>query len=192
MYLALVHHPVYNRLRERVTTAITNLDVHDLARLGRTYDVRRVFIVTPLRAQRELAGEIVSHWVTGEGRERNPPRHQAMVRVGVAADVAAAARDVAEREGVRPEVVATGANFAEGTVSYREARRRLTTRTDPVLLLFGTGWGLCTDFVKTCDWKLAPIRGVDGYNHLAVRTAVGIILDRLLGRDEDEVEGVDP
>jgi hypothetical protein len=53
----------------------------------------------------------------------------------------------------------------------------------PWLILFGTGWGLHEEIVARCDVKLAPIRGVDHYNHLSVRTAAGIILDRLLAED---------
>lgn len=189
--IALVHHPVYNMRRETVATALTNLDVHDLARLARTYDVRRFYVVTPVAAQMALAQRIVDHWVSGEGGTRNALRRAAMERVAVAADVAAAARDVEEREGARPERVATGARLAGGVVEWPDARRRVALPGPPVLLLFGTGWGLHDDVVGTCDWKLAPVRGVgDGYNHLSVRTAVGIILDRLLGeRGVDEADG---
>ena len=189
--IALVHHPVYNMRRETVVTAITNLDVHDLARLARTYDLRRFYVVTPVAAQQALAERIVEHWVSGEGGARNALRREAMQRVGVAADVAAAARDMEEREGRRPELVATGARPRGVVTGYDEARRRLSApapgepEAGPVLLLFGTGWGLHDDVVAQCDWTLAPIEGAGtGYNHLSVRTAVGIILDRLLGRTE--------
>ena len=52
---------------------------------------------------------------------------------------------------------------------------------DPILLLFGTGFGL-TDEVMDMSYKIIePIRGNTKYNHLSVRAAVSIILDRLLG-----------
>lgn len=182
VYVALVHHPVYNKRRERVATALTNLDVHDIARLGRTYGVRRFYIVTPIEAQRDLAGRIVAHWVTGEGGARNAPRRAAMERTAVCADIEGAIADVASDAGEAPQVVATGARMADEVVDWSLARTRFDTPGPPVLLLFGTGWGLHEDAVAHCDWKLAPIAGVgDGYNHLSVRTAVGIILDRLLG-----------
>lgn len=186
LYIALVHHPVYNRRRETVATAITNLDVHDLARLGRTFGVRGVYIVTPVAAQRELVRHLLRHWLDGEGGARNPRRAEAMGRVRVAPDVAGAAEDVRSREGSRPRIVATGARFRDGVIDYGDARRRLRESDSPTLLLFGTGWGLHDELVADCDWKLAPIRGGDHYNHLAVRTAVGIILDRLVGRSEAE------
>ena len=60
LYLALVHHPVRARDGATVTASVTNLDVHDLGRLARTYDVRACFIVTPIAAQRALVTLILA------------------------------------------------------------------------------------------------------------------------------------
>ena len=38
LYLALLHHPVYDKNGAVVTTAVTNLDVHDIGRLARTFE----------------------------------------------------------------------------------------------------------------------------------------------------------
>ena len=51
-YLALVHHPVYDRHRKVVATSITNLDIHDIARSSRTYELAGYFLVHPVTAQR--------------------------------------------------------------------------------------------------------------------------------------------
>ena len=51
----------------------------------------------------------------------------------------------------------------------------------PVLLLFGTGQGLAPEVLEECDGILRPLRWMDGYNHLSVRAAAAIIMDRLLG-----------
>jgi hypothetical protein len=51
-----------------------------------------------------------------------------------------------------------------------------------LVLLFGTAWGLADEILEAADHRLAPINGKGAYNHLAVRSAVAIILDRLLGR----------
>ncbi len=40
IYIGLVHHPVRNRHGETVATAVTNLDIHDIARAARTYGIR--------------------------------------------------------------------------------------------------------------------------------------------------------
>jgi hypothetical protein len=52
----------------------------------------------------------------------------------------------------------------------------------PSLILFGTGWGLAPAVLDQADAFLAPLRGAspDGYNHLSVRAACAIVLDRLL------------
>jgi hypothetical protein len=68
-------------------------------------------------------------------------------------------------------------------ISYAEARARLAASEKPVLLLFGTGWGLSREVVAGADVRIEPIRaGADtGYNHLSVRAACAITLDRLRG-----------
>ncbi|HLB25443.1 MAG TPA: RNA methyltransferase, partial [Nitrospirota bacterium] len=38
------------------------------------------------------------------------------------------------------------------------------------------------EFIAACDFTLEPNEGLSGYNHLPVRAAAAIILDRLLGR----------
>jgi hypothetical protein len=43
LYLALLHYPVYDKDHKVVTTSITNMDIHDIARSARTYGVRRYF-----------------------------------------------------------------------------------------------------------------------------------------------------
>ena len=59
---------------------------------------------------------------------------------------------------------------------------RWTSLASAVLLvLFGTGWGLEDALIESCDGVLNPIRGADEYNHLSVRSAAAIILDRLFG-----------
>ena len=184
IYIALVHHPVSNRLGERVTTAVTNLDIHDLARAARTYGVRATYIVTPIAQQRALVGRIIDHWQEGEGAVYNPVRAQAFetVRVASSADEAAAAIEV--ETGARPLTVATGAGLDDHKTSFEGLRQRIEAEEEALLLLFGTGWGLTDDFVESCDIYLPAVRAVpgrDGYNHLSVRSAVAIILDRLLG-----------
>ncbi|TMA55668.1 MAG: RNA methyltransferase, partial [Deltaproteobacteria bacterium] len=50
VYLALLHYPVYDKNAQVVTTAVTNMDIHDISRAGRTYGVRGFFVVTPVKA----------------------------------------------------------------------------------------------------------------------------------------------
>ena len=184
VYIALAHHPVRNKRGEEVATAVTNLDIHDLARMARTFGVRGYYIVTPVSQQRSLVGRIISHWVEGEGRAYNPIRAEAFNTVRVAEDIAEVNEHIEQESGVTPVTVVTGAGFGEGAVSYDTLRERIHNDSGSVLLIFGTGWGLTQAFVETCDLKLPGIAASvsnGGYNHLSVRAAVAIILDRLLG-----------
>jgi hypothetical protein len=176
--LALIHHPVVDRQGDIVTTAVTNLDVHDIARSSHTFGLRDFFVVHPVGAQRELVHRIVTHWVEGSGARRIPDRKPAMetVRIVPALDDAVAAL------GGAADVWVTSAR-AGGTLSFDDARARLGTAGPPVLLCFGTGWGLAPSAIERTNARLPPIRSPrdDGYNHLSVRAAVAIMLDRLLG-----------
>ena len=163
-----------------IASAVTNLDLHDIARACRTYGVRRYYVVTPLEDQAELAGQILDHWVTGAGRIYNPRRCRALELVRVAPRFAAVLGDVAVEEGCRPITVATTARQVEGALSYRRLRAMLE-KPVPVVLALGTAWGLDATFMARADFTLDALTGEGDYNHLSVRSAAAIILDRLVG-----------
>lgn len=183
--LALVHHPVLDRAGETVTTAITNLDLHDMARSARTYGVHELFVVHPVEAQRLLAERIRDHWVHGSGKRRIPDRADALDVLRIVPsldDVYAALGGPQGRAGI--ELWTTAASAKRGPVTgYADARARLEQSDKPILITFGTGWGLAGELVSSSDVRLAPIHAkVDsGYNHLSVRAACAIVLDRLRG-----------
>lgn len=181
VHVALVHHPVHDRTGRIVTTAVTNLDIHDIARASRTYGVKRYFVVTPIAAQRELVTRIVSHWRTGASAERIPERGQALALVELAEDIAAARASIERSEGQRPFVVATAArSLGRRTLSFVEARAQIVAGGAPWLVLFGTGWGLADEALDAADALLAPLSGPTDYNHLSVRAAAAVVMDRLL------------
>jgi hypothetical protein len=76
--------------------------------------------------------------------------------------------------------VATGASSHPKNIDFDFLRKLLKDTNTPFFILFGTGWGLTREVKDSSDYILAPIEG-KGYNHLSVRSAVAIILDRLLG-----------
>lgn len=184
MYLSLVHHPVHDREGAVVTTALTNLDLHDIARCSRTFGLAGYFVVTPLESQQQLARRIVSHWQEGHGARYHQRRAEALALVDVAVDVDEVLRRVEQAEGCRPLVVVTSANPAAGQLSCEEFRDQGLGGDRPVVLLFGTGWGIAEPLMSRADLRLAPVRGPTDYNHLSVRAAAAIILDRLLGLRE--------
>lgn len=184
VYAALVHHPVRNREGHVVTTAVTNLDVHDLARSSRTYDLAGLFIVTPIEAQQKLVRSILAHWEQdAAGGRRIPQRSEALGRCTAVPSIEDAVRDIELREGQAPLRVVTTARVPEGktAIGYAEGARRFAHPERPILLLFGTGHGLTSSVLDAADLILAPIRPAGAYNHLSVRSAAAIIFDRLFG-----------
>lgn len=201
VYAALLHYPVTNRQGDTVTTAVTTIDIPDIARSARTFGLDGFYIVTPVHDQQRLVKEIVGHWTSDSIREYHPPRVQAMSLVRVVSSFAevvadirrrqapeGAAEDTDEAVGEAPEVVLTSAKpWPSATaVGYEEYRAELAdpARTRPSLLVFGTGWGIAGVFSKEIHRVLPPVRGPEkgrGYNHLSVRAAAAIIFDRLFG-----------
>ena len=180
VYCALIHYPVRDRSGASVATSVTNIDVHDIARSAQTYGLRRYFIVTPISAQRPIIDKITEHWKTGSGAKRIPERSRAIELVQPVETVEAAIQWIEEQHGKPPAVWATSADKqSKETISYAEARQRLEEDDRPVLLLFGTGHGLAQSLVNSTDALLPPIAAHSDFNHLSVRAAVAITLDRL-------------
>ena len=183
LYLGLVHYPIYNKNKEIVTTAITNFDIHDIARTARTYGVKQYYVIHHLESQIDLTKQIIGHWQTGYGSQYNPDRREAFSILSFVSSIENATKAVEQCEGLRPFVVTTDARKYPTTVSYPTMREMIKERRRPVLLLFGTGWGIEQSVMEQFDYILEPIYGSCDYNHLPVRTAVAIILDRLAGED---------
>ena len=187
IHLALVHFPVYNKIGEVVVSSVTTLDVHDISRVCRTYGVGTFYVVTPLKTQQELVERLVGHWLKGHGAEYNPTRKEALLKTVVKNNLDDAVKDITEQCGKKPRIVVTGAKEAPKSIGYAALKDELK-QGDPTLLVFGTGWGLEKNLVQNADHALLPIEGVNGFNHLPVRGAISIILDRLLGHRETPVD----
>jgi hypothetical protein len=181
LYIALVHYPVVNRIGDTIAAAVTNLDLHDIARVSKTFGVPCFFAVTPVADQKVFAERIVAHWTRGPGADHIPDRRHAMELVRITESIAAAVEIISGIEGRRPTMVATCARPQPRAITYARLRGMLT-EAQPHLLMFGTAWGLAPEVIATSDRVLAPIVGVNDYNHLSVRSAAAIVLDRLLGR----------
>jgi len=196
VYLALLHYPVTNRNGALVTTAVTNMDIHDIARSCRTFGVREYCLVTPIEDQHELVGKIVDHWKSDRSREYHPDRAEALSLVRMARSFEELKSAILAKHGVAPEVVLTDARPHPNSISYADYRKELEDSarhsngdSRPVVLVFGTGWGVSDVFYPEVHRILAPVygpkddieSGFTSYNHLSVRSAVAIILDRLFG-----------
>ena len=181
IHLALIHYPVYNKIGEVVTSSVTTLDIHDISRVARTYEANSFRVVTPLKTQRQLVERLIEHWMTGFGAEYNPTRKEALLVTKVMNNLSETVRALTELYGKRPVTVATCASKFSGSVSFKHVRSEIQ-KGEPILLLFGTGWGLEKSILNEADYVLDPIEGFGEYNHLPVRAAVAIILDRLISR----------
>lgn len=181
VYMALIHHPVYNKNREVVRTCLTPLDLHDMARAGRTYGVRGFYCVSALASQMDLAQAILDHWTSGWGASYNPNRKEALAIVRITPNLDQVMDEIESEWGSAPRTVATSARFRAPNLDCRELARRIRQGEDAHLLLFGTGWGLVEETVNRADFRLAPIHGKGDFNHLSVRSAASVILDRILG-----------
>jgi len=181
LHVALLHHPVYDKNHQIVTTAVTNMDVHDIGRLARTFDVRSFWVCTPVPTLHRLVRRIIRHWDTGPGATYNATRKEALALVRLADDLDGAVIGVERSSGAMPWIVATTAKDGPGRLRFLELTARLLVPGPPVLLVLGTGWGLTERVLDRVDAVLEPIRGSGDYNHLSVRSAAAIMLDRVRG-----------
>jgi hypothetical protein len=174
----LVHHPVLDRQGEIVTTAVTNLDLHDISRSAYTFGVSPFFVVHPVQAQRELCNRVKTHWVDGSGARRIPDRRPPMSKLRIVDHLDQALLEL----GSDVEIWSTSAQGHDRCLPHERARELLRGAGAPVLILFGTGWGLAREVMNRSHQVLAPIASprADGYNHLSVRAAAAITFDRLL------------
>jgi hypothetical protein len=178
---------VTNKNGDVIASAITNLDLHDIARAARTYGVKSFYVVTPLEDQIALVNQLIAHWISGAGAVYNPKRRQALELIRIKKNLEAVVSDIRALPGSVgvPRTVVTSAATQRSVVSFSVLRRMLHDGF-PYLLVFGTAWGLSETLITSADFALEPIQGTTRYNHLSVRSAAAIILDRLLGARDTE------
>lgn len=183
LYIGLVHYPVYNKNMQVIATAVTNFDIHDIARTATTYAVKKYFLIHPLPEQEAIIKKIIAYWREGFGSTYNPDRCIALGVVQYVQAIDEAVKTITELSGCAPLTVTTDARHYPNTVGYGQVRDLLKHGDRPIFLLFGTGYGMEDSLMKKFDYILEPVIGCGEYNHLCVRSAAAIILDRLAGED---------
>ena len=182
LYVGLVHFPVISKDQKIIASSVTNLDLHDISRTCLTFGANCFFVITPVKAQHSLVRKIIRHWESDEGNAYNPDRANALREVVLVDSLEDAVEKILQTSTRRPKIVVTGANFVQADGATEELRSMMEIDNTPILLVFGTGWGLAPEIVELADFRLFPIRApFCEYNHLSVRSAVAIYLDRLLG-----------
>lgn len=174
IYLGLVHFPVLNKFGETVTTSITNLDLHDIARSCRTFGVEKFFIINPLPTQEKIFNRIIGFWRSDIAGKYNSDRVTALHLIQYEKSIDAVRNFIKNQEGDYPILITTTAAQMDKQVPFHKVK----LISDPILLLFGTGNGLANSVHNIADYILEPVRG-GSYNHLSVRSAAAIVLDRL-------------
>ncbi len=189
--LVLLHYPTTNREGEEITTAVTNMDIHDLSRSARTYEVDHYYLVTPIPEQHEVVGRILAHWNLEQSKEWHPDRFEALSRVNLVYSFEDVKVDLKNRYPDKTqEVVMPDARPLEQQISYLHLKSRWQNEPESgvKIIVLGTGWGVAPSFFKEVHTFLAPLYGPlgkGGYNHLSVRAAGAIILDRLFGQNSE-------
>jgi hypothetical protein len=179
LYIALIHYPIRNKQGELVTTAITNMDIHDISRSARTFGVRRYYLVNPLDSQIMLVERILRYWSELTGAKLVPSRQEALALAKVIPSLEDVIAEITRVHHQAPLIVTTSAQAGENRIGIHRLREILQANEKPILILFGTGYGLIDEIIDKSDYILEPIHGAFDYNHLSVRSAVAIILDRL-------------
>lgn len=180
LFLALLHYPVYNREGKVVTTSVANMDVHDISRAAKTYGIIKFYIVTPVASQQHLVQMILAHWQNGYGALYNPSRKEAFAITCLKTSLEEVREDIFARSGREARLVVTGASLGGDLISFADLQERIHDG-GPYLVILGTGWGIAEEVIRQADFRLAPIEGPTDYNHLSVRSAAAVILDRLHG-----------
>jgi hypothetical protein len=179
LYMALVHFPVMNKNDKPIGSALTTIDLHDIARASITFGVRGFYVITPYEDQATLANQVIEHWTKGVGGKLNPFRKKALELIRVSKTIEDAVASIEQERKESVVKIATSARQTPGSITIKALREKLEEKASHVLI-FGTAWGLADELIDTCDFILDPIFGSQDYNHLSVRSAASIYLDRII------------
>ena len=181
-YVAIMHTQVVLKGGAIGNTSIPSVDIHDIARSCATYGIKNFFIVSPLEDQQSIVKTFLDFWNSEDGKKYNANRQNAISRVIQAYSYDEMIESITNKEGVAPIIVTTSAKEHGLTKKIDYFSQQEVWQTGkPVLMLFGTGQGLCNEILDKSDYLLVPISGMTNYKHLSVRSAASIILDRWLG-----------
>jgi hypothetical protein len=182
LYVALLHDGMVDKTGKAVTTSLTLNDMQDMARSSRTFGAEKLFVVHSTPAMRKLAKRLQTHWLSGFGSTYNADRKEAMSFLVIASDLEEIIMQVESETGKLPKLVATSAKNGPNRISYSGFRKDMESGDDSYILMFGTGWGMGHELMARANITLEPIVGPGEYNHLSVRSACAISLDRLRGK----------
>ncbi|MFH0898329.1 MAG: tRNA (guanosine(37)-N1)-methyltransferase TrmD [bacterium] len=181
-YGAIMHTQIVIKGGQIGESSVASLDIHDVARSARSYDLKNFFIVSPLTDQQEIIRTFIDFWMSEEGIAYNQSRHKAIERVISVESLQDVINVITEKEGKKPVLIATSARKHENVpvIDY-QSQGLVWSKDRPVLFLLGTGQGLSDQVLDQSDFILMPVQGLSDYNHLSVRSAAAVIFDRWFG-----------
>lgn len=179
IYVAIIHYPVYDINRKIIVSSIVPYDIVDMSRACRTFGVKKFFIIHPFKAQRETVKRIINFWTKEKGSFYNEDRKEALKLVEIKRNLNDVLKEIEKIENKKPKIILTSAKKYDGAIDYKTIKEIINE--NPTLIVFGTGWGIVVNKINY-DYILEPIYGFpegNDYNHLTVRSACSIILDRI-------------
>ncbi len=182
IHLVLRHDQVLSKDGQTINSSVTQFDLHDFSRLAKTYGLGGFHCVTPLKEQHRICSEILSFWEKGYGQEYNPDRVHALQLLTLHFSFEDVLESVSRQHGgLNPITVGTSAKSSnpEKEIAFKDFSSKIGRSGLPIVVQFGTSWGLSPEQLDRSDWNLPPVNGLSGYNHLSVRCAAAIIVDRL-------------
>lgn len=182
-YCVLLHNDVMMPNNCPGTSSVTSIDIHDIARSGATYGIKKYFIVTRLEAQQKIVEKFLSFWHNEDSSKINASRAFALQNVVVVSELSDVLRIIEEEEGKKPITVVTSSRkhiSHHAMISYHE-QGKVWKHGRPVVFIFGTAHGINPELMNTFDYRLLPIEGLEEFNFLSVRSAVAVIFDRWFG-----------
>ncbi len=179
LYLTLLHYPVYNKNKEIIVTSIVTHDIHDISRASVTYGVRAFYLVQPFEGERAIAERIVRFWKTS-GKDYNSNRLEAVSTLSIKESFEQVIDEITFKNGAAPIIIGTSAQEKDTDKIDFMSAASLLVHGKTVLLVFGTGWGIADVALEKINYFLPPICGIGEFNHLSVRSAVAIVLDRII------------
>lgn len=163
-------------------TSVASIDIHDIARSCKTYGIKNFFIVTQLEDQFQIVNTFFNFWHSPKGKNYNLSRYNAIESVILTKSFESVIEQIKQKENSNPIVITTSAKtHGNGTKIDFFSQGLVWKENRPVLIVFGTGQGLSNEIMDQSNFILAPVRGLTSYNHLSVRSAAAIILDRWMG-----------
>jgi tRNA (guanine37-N1)-methyltransferase len=181
-YVALMHTDVNLKGGTVGNTSVASLDIHDTARACTTYGIKTFFIVTPLLDQQEIIKTFLGFWGSDQGKKYNESRSKAVSSVKLVSTFDDLVAAIETEEGITPLIITTSARQSSlNQVIDYNSQAHVWNHKKPILFVFGTGQGLSDKILSKSNYHLLPIQGLTTYNHLSVRSAVSIVLDRWLG-----------